>query len=328
MQGIPMRPVRSVLALLVLALHLVPGHADETYPNRPIAVVVPYPPGGIVDVRVRQITEIATRQSGWRFVIENRPGGIGTIGASYAARAKPDGYTILSGSSSELNLVPAYGMKLDFDPQKAFVPITQWVRGSMLLVVPSSLGVDTVEQLLALGRKQGEPLMFGSAGPGSITFFAGKVFEKKAGLTFLDVPYKGSSQALLDLIPGRIQFQFDFVPTSLPHIRAGKLKPLLVTSHKRVPLLPQVPTATEAGFPDLAIATMSGFFAPRGTPESTVRQLHRVLAAAITSSELEKLFAEQGADAIGNTPDEFAAAMVADRKRWDEIIRLTGIHAE
>lgn len=323
-----MTSVRTGLALLVFALHAVLGHADEAYPNRPITVVVPYPPGSIVDVRVRQIADIAMRQSGWRLIIENRPGGIGTIGAGYAARAKPDGYTILSGSSSELNIVPAYGMKLDFEPQNAFAPITQWVRGSMLLVVPSSLGANTMHELVALARQRAEPLMFGSAGPGAITFFAAKLLEKKAGLTLVDVTYKSASQSLLDLIPGRIQLQFDFVPTSLPHIKAGKLKALMVTSPRRVPLLPDVPTAAEAGFHDLAIATISGFFAPRGTPDRIVRELHRVLAAAIASPRLEKLFAEQGADAIGNTPEEFAAVMAADRKRWDEIMRLTGIRAE
>ncbi len=323
-----MRLLWHILALLALALHLVPGRADDAYPSNPIIIVVPYPAGSVVDVRVRQIADIATRQSSWRFVVENRPGAMGTIGAGYASRAKPDGYTILSGSSSELNVVPAYGMKLDFDPQQGLVPITQWVRGSMLLVVPSSLGVNTMQELLARGRQQPEPLMFGSAGPGAITFFASKLFEKKAGLKFVDVTYKSASQSLLDLIPARIQFQFDFVTTSLPHIKAGKLKPLMVTSPKRVPLLPDVPTANEVGFPDLEIATMSGFFAPHGTPEPIVRKLHRALVAAITSPELEKAFAEAGADAIGNTPEEFAAAMAADRKRWDEIVRLTGIHAE
>lgn len=323
-----MRPLHRILALLLLVLHLIPGHADDTYPSKPITIIVPYPPGSIVDVRVRQIGDIATRQSSWRFIVENRPGAMGTIGASYAARSKPDGYTILSGSSSDLNVVPAYGMKLDFDPQKGFVPITQWVRGSMLLVVPSSLGVNSVQELLGLARRQADPLMFGSAGPGAITFFASKLFEKKAGLKFVDVSYKSASQSLLDLIPGRIQFQFDFVPTSLPHIKAGKLKALMVTAPKRAPLLPDVPTATEVGFPELEIATMSGFFAPRGTPDAIVRNLHRVLASAITAPELERIFAEGGADAIGNTPEEFAAAMAADRKRWDEIVRLTGIHAE
>ena len=317
-----------VVWFAALALQATGLIAAEDFPSRPISIVVPYPPGSIVDVRVRQIADIAGRQSGWRFVIENRSGGMGTIGAAHVVRAKPDGYTLLSGSSSELNVVPAYGMKLDFDPAKDLAPITQWVRGSLLLVVPTALGVNDMKGFVALAGKQPDPFMFGSAGPGAITFFASKLLEKKAGIKVVDVSYKSASQALLDLIPGRLQFQFDFVTTSLPHIKAGKLKPLMVTSPRRAPLLPDVPTAAEAGFPDLEIPTMSGFFAPAGTPDAIIRRLHKVLVAAITSPELEKAFAEAGADAIGNTPEEFAAALAADRKRWVEIVRLTGVHAE
>ena len=317
-----------VVWFAALALQATGLIAAEEFPSRPISIVVPYPPGSIVDVRVRQIADTAGRQSGWRFLVENRSGGMGTIGAAHVVRAKPDGYTLLSGSSSELNVVPAYGMKLDFDPAKDLAPITQWVRGSLLLVVPTALGVNDMKGFVALAGKQPDPFMFGSAGPGAITFFASKLLEKKAGIKVVDVSYKSASQALLDLIPGRLQFQFDFVTTSLPHIKAGKLKPLMVTSPRRVPLLPDVPTAAEAGFPDLEIPTMSGFFAPAGTPDAIIRRLHKVLVAAITSPELEKAFAEAGADAIGNTPEEFAAALAADRKRWVEIVRLTGVHAE
>lgn len=317
-----------VVWFATLALQATGLIAAEEFPSRPISIVVPYPPGSIVDVRVRQIADTAGRQSGWRFLVENRSGGMGTIGAAHVVRAKPDGYTLLSGSSSELNVVPAYGMKLDFDPAKDLAPITQWVRGSLLLVVPTALGVNDMKGFVALAGKQPDPFMFGSAGPGAITFFASKLLEKKAGIKVVDVSYKSASQALLDLIPGRLQFQFDFVTTSLPHIKAGKLKPLMVTSPRRVPLLPDVPTAAEAGFPDLEIPTMSGFFAPAGTPDAIIRRLHKVLVAAITSPELEKAFAEAGADAIGNTPEEFAAALAADRKRWVEIVRLTGVHAE
>ena len=317
-----------VVWFATLALQATGLIAAEEFPSRPISIVVPYPPGSIVDVRVRQIADTAGRQSGWRFLVENRSGGMGTIGAAHVVRAKPDGYTLLSGSSSELNVVPAYGMKLDFDPAKDLAPITQWVRGSLLLVVPTALGVNDMKGFVALAGKQPDPFMFGSAGPGAITFFASKLLEKKAGIKVVDVSYKSASQALLDLIPGRLQFQFDFVTTSLPHIKAGKLKPLMVTSPRRAPLLPDVPTAAEAGFPDLEIPTMSGFFAPAGTPDAIIRRLHKVLVAAITSPELEKAFAEAGADAIGNTPEEFAAALAADRKRWVEIVRLTGVHAE
>lgn len=318
---------RVLVALLLLLLAPLASAADA-YPSKPVTIVIPYPAGSIVDVRVRQIADVATRQSGHRFIIENRPGAMGTLGAAHAARARPDGYTILSGSSSELNVVPAYGMSLGFDPEKDLSPITQWVRGSMLLVVPNSLGVDHVQELLALGRKRSEPLMFGSAGPGAITYFASKLLERHAGVQFVDVAYKSASQALLDLIPGRIQFQFDFAQTSLPHINAGKLKALMITAAKRAALLPDVPTAVEAGLPDLEIPTMTGFFAPRGTPDPIIRTLHRILAAAITSPEIEKVFAETGADAIGNTPEEFAAAMSADRARWTRIVRLTGIRAQ
>jgi tripartite-type tricarboxylate transporter receptor subunit TctC len=323
-----MKRALRLLGAVAVLFHMAVAFGDGTFPSKPITIVVPYPPGSVTDVRVRQLTDLATRQSGWKFLIDNRAGAMGTIGASYVAKAKPDGYTLLAGSSSELNLVPAYGMKLDFDSQKNLRPILQTVRGYMILVVPSSLGVNSFQELLALARKSAEPLSYGNAGPGSLTFVAGKLLEKKAGLTFTDVPYKSASQALLDLIPGRIQFQFDFIATSIAHIRDGKLKPLLITSQKRAPLLPNVPTATEAGYPDLAISVVAGFFSPQGTPDTIVLNLQKIFAAAVRAPEIERAYADAGNEAIGGSSQEFATVMTEDRKRWNEIIGITGIHAE
>lgn len=320
--------LRIVLVVLVVGIQASSVLAQGEFPGKAVSIVIPYPAGSIVDVRMRQIADVATRQSGWKFMMDNRPGAMGTIGATYVARAQPDGYTILAGSSSELNLVPAYGTKVEYDAQRDFVPITQTTQGLMVLVVPTSLGVNSVQELIALARKSSEPLSYGSAGPGSVTFVAGKLLEKKIGVSFIDVPYKSASQALLDLIPGRLHFQFDFVATSLPYVRDGKLKPLLVTSKRRVPLLPNVPTAAEAGIADLTIPTIAGFFAPRGTSDGVIQKLQQVLAAATRSPEMVKVFSDSGSDAIGGSSQEFKTVMSEDRTRWNAIIKVTGIHAE
>lgn len=326
-----MNPIRRRLLLTAAGAPLAGALARasaQDFPSKPITIVVPYPAGGIVDVVNRQIADAAGRLTGHRFVIDNRPGGIGLIGADYVARARPDGYTILSGSSSELIVVPAFGVKPPFDPETDLLPITQWVRGNMILVVPSTLGVSTLAQLVDLAKQRKEPLIFGSAGPGAITYFATRLLEKSAGIELQEANYKSASQALMDLLPGRIHLQFDFVATSIAHIRAGQLKALMTTHPRRIPVLPEVPAARELGYPELEIATMSGYLAPKGTPREIVNALNRILVAAIKSPEIERTFRERGAEAIGNSPEEFSAALTADRARWAEIVRQTGIRAQ
>jgi tripartite-type tricarboxylate transporter receptor subunit TctC len=247
---------------------------------------------------------------------------------AHVARSKPDGYTIVSGSVSDLAIVPAYGVKLPFDPLRDLEPITTWVHGNMILVSPASLGVKSAQDLVAVAKAKPGQLSYGTAGPGSLTHFAGELFEKLTGTDLLDIQYKGASQALPDLIAGRTQMQFDFPPTSLPFIKDGRLVPLLTTARRRIPLLPDVPTAREAGYPELEIITWSGYLAPAGTPRSVVDRLHDVFAKALSTPEVTRSFQSMGAEPVSSTPEEFAALIRAEQVRWQQIARKTGIRAE
>jgi tripartite-type tricarboxylate transporter receptor subunit TctC len=301
------------------------GAGDADYPNRPITVVVPYPAGGIVDVRARQLTDIVSRDLGVRLIVDNRPGGLGGIAASHVARAKPDGYTLLAGTINELVVVPASGAKLPFESLHAFAPITITSRGGMVLVVPSSLGVRTMGELAALAKERPGELHYGTVGVGSLTHFPGKLLERAFGTALVDVPYKGAAHSLPDLLAGRTQLQFDFVATALPHIKAGTLRPLMVTVPQRVPLLPDVPTAKEAGYPDLEIVSWSGYLAPAGTPAQIVNRLNAAFAKALTDPQIQRAYLETGTQAVSCSPRELAALIKAERERWDARVASTGI---
>lgn len=320
--------LRWLIASTLLLCAIASAADGDTYPLRSVTLVVPYPAGGIVDVRAREMAEIASRLTGQRFIVDNRPGATGTIGAAYAAKAKPDGYTVLVGSISELAVLPAFGRELPFDAERDLVPVSQYTRGLMLLVAHPNLGVGSVQDLVALARKRPSPLLYGTAGAGAVTDFPAQLMRVHYGAQVERVGYKSGSQALLDLIPGRLHFGFDFVATSIEHVRAGRLKPLMVTSRKRVPLLPDVPTAREAGYPELEIQTWGGFFVPRGTPPGVVRQLNALLQKVMEQPELQKSFAMAGSEVSGGPPEEFARFYADERRRWVEIVKKTGVTQE
>lgn len=303
-------------------------HAAEEFPSRPVTIIVPWPSGSIVDVRVRMIAEAASRESGQRFVVDNRPGALGAVGLSLAARAKPDGYTVVSGEVSAMAVVPALGRELPYDPDRDFVPVILWTRGLMLLVASPSLGASSVPELIAIGKQRTEPLLYGTSGVGSVNDYASKLLARSAGIVVDRVNYKSSTHALVDVVPGRVHFAFDFVTTSLEHVRAGRLKPLMVTSEKRVPLLPDVPTAREAGHPELQIETFGGFYVPRGTPNAVVIALNRILGQALAQPQVRKAFEDSGSVAGSGTPAEYAAYHTLQRKRWADIIKRVGVFTE
>lgn len=323
---------RSRLRCLAAGIALMAAWAGtafgDTFPSRPVTIIVPWPAGSIVDVRVRMIAEAASRESGQRFVVDNRTGATGAVGVGAGARSRPDGYTVISGDISPMAVTPAIGRELPYDPDKDLVPVILWTRGLMLLVASPALGVSTAGELVAAAKKRTDALLYGTSGPGSITDFAPKLLGLSAGIAVERVAYKSSTHALVDVIPGRIHFVFDFVPTSLEHIRAGRLKPLLVTSDHRVPLLPDVPTAKEAGFPELQIETWGGFYVPRGTPPAVVSALNRIFGNALEQPEVRKAFEDAGSVTGGGTPEAFAAFHAMQRKRWIEIAKRVGVEKE
>lgn len=300
----------------------------ENFPSRPVTIIVPWPAGSIVDVRVRLIAEVASRDTGQRFIVDNRPGAIGTVGVGVGARARPDGYTVITGDITQMSIVPAMRRDLPYDPERDLVPIILYTRGLMLLVASPSLGASSVAELVAVARKRSTPLLYGTSGPGSTSDFGSILLGKATGIAVERVAYKSSTHALVDVIPGRIDFVFDFVPTSLEHIRAGKLKPLMVTSDHRVPLLPDVPTATEAGLPDLLFETWGAFYVPKGTPPAVATALNRIFARAMGDPAIRKHFDDTGSRVGGGSPEDLAAFQAMQKKRWTDIVARVGVPKE
>ena len=323
-----MRCLGVLMAAAAMACAPSGAGAGDAYPTRPVTIVVPYPAGGIVDVRVREVAADLEKRLAQQVLVENRPGAMGLLGADRVAQSKPDGYTILAGSISDLAIAPALGVRIPFDIDKDLAPITQFVQGEAILVVPASVGVESVADLLRLIRQKPGELNYPTAGQGTLLHFLGRVFVKAAGAEAVDVPYKGGSMYMPDLVSGRLQFAFDFVPTSLPFIEGGRLRALLTTGARRIPILPQVPTAREAGLPELEIATWAGFFAPAGTPRPAIDRLNAAFAEVLSQPALRARWQAQGAEPRPSSPEDFLAHWRAERVRWKRVADATGIKLE
>jgi tripartite-type tricarboxylate transporter receptor subunit TctC len=299
----------------------------DTYPSRPIRLIIPWPPGSIVDVEGRVVAEHLRRGLGQPVIVDNRPGGSGMIGVSLGARAKPDGYTLTFASSSNLVIAPAMELQPPYDVREDLQPVTQYSDAPMVLLANPALQAGTVRELIALAKAQPGKLAYGSNGAGGITHIAGELFRHAAGVDVLHVPYKGSPQTQLALLANQIQFSFDFPVVSLSHVQAGRLHALMVTSSTRVPVLPDVPTAIEAGLPELAVRGWAGFVLPVGTPAEIVARLHEALARIVHSPEVRGRLERNGSRAVGSTPEAFRVFIAEEHIRWTDIIRRTGVKA-
>lgn len=287
----------SLLGVALLLAAVVPSGRAEDYPGKPIRLIVPFAAGSVSDSVARLTAERASPQLGVPIIVENRPGATGTIGAGQVAKSKPDGYTVLYGAVSSLVMLPATGAKLTFDPVKDLAPVTLIGRGELVLVVPPSLAVRSISELITLAKTQPGRLSYGTMGIGSSPHFAGALLAKQASIETVDIHYKGNNEALLDLLAGRIQFAFDYPLTSVPHIRAGKLRALMVTSAKRIEPLPDVPTASELGLPELEIETWAGYFVPAGTSKSIVDRLNAAFVYALSDSQVRTKLRGSGFEA-------------------------------
>ena len=322
------RTLLLIAALAATLMDLQGARAGDAWPTRPVTIVVPYPAGGVVDVRVRELTAGLEKELGQQVIVDNRPGAMGTIGGDRVAKAKPDGYTILAGTISDQAIVPAFGIKAPFDVERDLMPITPYVHGNSILVVPTSLGVKSVAELAALIRQKPGVLNYGTAGKGTFAHFLGRLFLRATGGDAVDVAYKGGSVMLPDLVSGRLQFQFEFVPTSMAFIESGRLRALMTTASKRVPVLPDVPTAREVGLADLEIMTWGGFFAPAGTPRPVIDRLSAAISKSLESAEIRQRWEAAGAEPTWSSPEEFTAFRKAERAKWERIANATGIRAE
>jgi tripartite-type tricarboxylate transporter receptor subunit TctC len=299
----------------------------ETYPNRPIKLIVPFPPGQVSDIHARRIADPLGKALGQPIVIENRPGASGTIGAAIGARAVPDGYTLTISGTAALAIAPVLMAKLDYDPLKNFAPITQYVRTGLVLLAHPSFPAKTGQDFIKLSKSSKEPLQVATGGITTPTRFALELLQAEADIHLRYVPYQKSAPALAAM-GNEVPLAFDFAATSSAHVQAGKLRALLVTGATRMSSFPGTPTVRELGLPGAEIYAWAGILAPYGTPTSIVTHLHRETVAVIRRSEMQAMFVREGGNVVGNSPQEFRSVIAAEQVRFAKLAKLRGIHLE
>ena len=313
-----------LLATFFCALFVAHSYA-QGFPSKPLRVVVPFAPGGSTDIFARLIAERLTTPLGQSVVVENRAGASGNIGADAVAKAPADGYTILMATTGVMAINNALFKSMAYDAAKDFEPVIFIASITNVLAVPVDLPAKSVPELIALAKKEEGKLTFASSGAGSSTHLSAELFKSMAGIDVVHVPFKGSGQALIDVVAGRVSMIFDNMPSALPHIKGNKLRPLGVTGSKRSGALPDVPTIAEAGLPGYESLSWSGFAVPAGTPREVVQRLNRETAAVLASPDMKQKLAEQGADAVGGPPEAFAEHVRKEREKWGRLVRERNI---
>jgi len=314
----------------VVALALVAGAAQaqtQTYPTKPIRWIVPFPPGGSTDLLARVVGQKLTESWGQTVVVENRGGAGGTLGAAEAARAPADGYTLFMGAIHHTIATSAYP-KLPYDFQRDFAPITIVAIVPNVLVVNPSIPAKTVPELIAHAKANPGKLTYGSAGMGTAHHLIGEVFNSRAGVDILHVPYKGSSPAVSDLIGGQISVMYDTVASCLPHVKAGKLRALAVATAKRSSALPDVPTIAEAALPGFEVTTWFGALAPAKTPKELVTKLNAEMVKILNMPDVQKRLLESGAEPVGDTPEQMAARIKKETEEFGKVVKQAKIVAQ
>jgi tripartite-type tricarboxylate transporter receptor subunit TctC len=324
---------RLIAALLFILLPLCGAAAQPAtagvYPAKPIRFVVPYPPGGPLDIMARGIGARLTENWGQPVVVDNRPGAGGNIGADFVAKSAPDGYTLLMGAVATHAINPSLYAKMPYDPVKDFAPVALVAVVPNVLVVHPSLAVRSVKELIELARAKPGYLNFASGSTGSTGHLAGELFKTLAGIDMVHIPYKGAAPAMQDLLAGQVQMMFDNLANSLPQVRAGKLRALAVTTTQRSPAVPELPTVSESGLPGFDLSTWFGVMVPVGTPADILAQLNYGVVRALGSRELADRLAAMGAEPpADNTPERFAAFIRRESAKYARVVRDSGARVE
>ena len=317
------------LVVALLCVVVIPNAAAQTWPARPVRIIVPYPPGGIGDTVTRALAQGLTEQMGQPFVIENKPGASQMIGAELVAKAPADGYTLFLGSVSSLAINVNSQKKMPYDPARDFAPVSMAFFSPLYLVVNPAVPAHSVRELIALSRAQPGKITFASIGQGGSIHLAGELFRSMAGLDMTHVPYKGSAPALTDVIGGQVNLMFDAGVSALPQVRAGKLRALAVTSAKRSLSAPDLPTVAEAGnLPGYEATIWFGLVAPAGTPREIVMRLAQEVAKITRQTALRERFAPQGVELSASLPDEFAEFIKTEIPKWGKVLRDANVAPE
>jgi tripartite-type tricarboxylate transporter receptor subunit TctC len=311
--------------VLAFAATLMSGSAwAQAWPAKPIRIVVPFPPGGGTDIIARETSERVSKATGWTFVIDNKPGAGGNLGVDSVAKSPADGYTLVLGQTSNLAINPSLYAKLPYDPQKDLVPVVLIAQAPLVLVTGVGSKYKTLADVTAAAKAKPGQLNFASPGNGTVAHLTSELFQKAAGIKTQHVPYKGAAQALTDVVGGTVELYMSSVPTLLGQIKQGKLRALAVTSAARVDDLPNVPTINESGYKGFDAVTWFGLLAPAGTPKDVVAKVNTEFNKALKAAELRKRLGDEGADAAGGTPDEFALLIKTEIPRWGKVVKDSG----
>ena len=309
----------------VFALFAASAAQAQTYPDRPIRLIAPFPAGGLADVLARAVGDEMNKTLGQPVIVENRAGAGGNTGADAVAKAAPDGYTLLMASAGILTANPFLYAQMPFNVETAFIPVSNVADMSMLVVVNPKVETKTLKEFVALAKAQPGKLNFGSPGIGTTGHLGLAMLMHAADLKIAHVPYRGAAPAITDLIAGQIDGVVDNPPTVISHIQSGTLRPLAVAAKERLALLPDVPTAAEQGVANYEASSWFGIAAPAGTPPAIIARLHQAIAAAVRTPAMQERFGKSGARVIGDSPKEFAARIGAERVMWGRIIKAANI---
>ena len=316
------------IAALLFACAAVAASA-QNYPSRTVTIVVPFPPGGGTDTGTRIVAQKLSQKWGQPVIVENKPGAAGMVGGEYASKAKPDGYTLLMGNVGTQSINSTlYGKRMTYNPDTAFVPITLVAGLPLVMLAGPAMTAKGAPEVIALAKASPEKVSYSSSGPGGAPHLAGALFEKASGTDLLHVPYKGGGPAIADLIAGHVDISFATILESTGHIKSGRLRALAVTSDKRSPALPSVPTLDELGLKGFNTGSWIGLVAPAGTPRDVVDKIARDVHEVMGQADVREQFLQQGATPEGGTPAEFAKLIADDHKRYAEIIKARNITAE
>ena len=318
------RCVAAVVSLLMADAAVTAAHAQADYPNRPVRLIVGFPPGSAADVTARVLANRMSQIIGQQMVVEAKPGAGSSLAAEFVARAPKDGYTLFLLSSANITNA-AINPKLPFDIAKDFAPIALVNSVAIVLVTPPSSGVGSVKELIALAKSKPGEVLYASTGVGAAPHLSGELFAIRAGVKLVHVPYQGSPQAVTDLLAGRVTMMFSPASTVVSQVAAGKLKALASATSKRPGILPDTPTMAEAGMPDFDTSIWFGLAAPAGTPRPVIDKLTRAVREAVNSDDVVKAWRPQGVEKLDGGVDEFARHIASESKRWDEVATAAGL---
>jgi tripartite-type tricarboxylate transporter receptor subunit TctC len=312
------------LALALAATTLSCSAFAQAWPAKPIRIVVPFPPGGGTDIVAREASQRVAKATGWTFVIDNKPGAGGNLGVDSVAKSPADGYTLVLGQTSNLAINPTLYSKLPYEPQKDLAPIVLLANAPLVMVTGMSTPYKTLGDVVKAAKARPAQVNFASPGNGTVAHLAGELFQNAAGAKTQHVPYKGAAQALTDVISGTVDLYMSSVPTLLGQIKQGKLRPLAVTSTKRLSDLPEVPTIDESGYKGFEAVTWFGLLAPAGTPKEVIAKVNAEFNKALKQPELSKRLSDEGANPVGGTPEQFAALIRDETTRWGKVVKESG----